>query len=49
MKILQVEKVNGKKLLEMDKKYMEDVLGITNAKTQQKMALRIAHYNSEHP
>lgn len=38
---MRVEKVDGKKLLDMDKKYMTDVLGITNASHQQKMLLSI--------
>jgi len=33
--------VNGKTLLTMNKKYMEDVLGIMNVKVQQRMQVRI--------
>lgn len=41
LKIFKNEKVTGKKLLEMEKGYMEDVLGITNYKIQQRMKVRI--------
>ena len=41
IKIFKTEKVTGKTLLTMDKKYMEEVLGIVNQKVQQKLRLRI--------
>jgi phage host-nuclease inhibitor protein Gam len=42
--IMRTEKVDGKKLLEMDKKYMADVLGITNSNVQQKMVMSIQQH-----
>lgn len=39
--IMRVEKVDGKKLMKMEKKYMEDRLGITNTNLQQKIMLSI--------
>lgn len=33
----------------MDKKYMEEVLGIVNQKMQQKLTLKIAEQNTENP
>lgn len=45
IKIFKAEKVTGKILLEMDKKYMEEVLGIVNQKMQQKLTLKIAEQN----
>jgi hypothetical protein len=39
--VFKSEKVTGKMLLDMDKKYMEEVLGIINHKLQQKLKLRI--------
>lgn len=38
---MRVEKVDGKKLTTMEKKYMENVLGITGVNMQQKMLLSI--------
>jgi hypothetical protein len=37
IKIFKTEKVTGKILLEMDKKYRDEVLGINNVKIQQKL------------
>lgn len=45
LKILEAEKVTGEKLLTMSKVYMEDVLGISNTSTQQKMTLLINESN----
>ena len=42
--IMRTEKVDGKKLLEMDKKYMTDVLGIMNSNLQQKMIMSIQQH-----
>jgi hypothetical protein len=41
--IMRVEKVDGKRLLDLDKdrKYLTDVLGVLNASHQQKMLLSI--------
>ena len=33
----------------MDKKYMEEVLGVVNQKVQQKMKLRLEECNEENP
>ena len=41
---MRVEKVNGQKLITMDKKYMENVLGITNTNLQQKILLSIEEH-----
>ena len=41
LKIFKTEKVTGKTLLEMDKKYMIEVLGLVNDKLQQKLKLRL--------
>ena len=49
MKIFKTEKVTGKKLLEMERDYMVDVLGITNVKIQQRMKVRINECNEENP
>lgn len=49
IKIFQSEKVTGKVLLEMDKKYMEEVLGISNVKMQQKLSIRLQESNIENP
>lgn len=49
VKIFQQEKVTGKILLEMDKKYMEEVLGISNVKMQQKLSIRLQESNQENP
>jgi asparagine synthetase B (glutamine-hydrolysing) len=49
IKIFQSEKVTGKVLLEMDKKYMEEVLGINNVKMQQKLSIRLQESNVENP
>lgn len=43
--VFKSEKVTGKILLEMDKKYMEEVLGIINHKLQQKLKLRLQEKN----
>lgn len=40
-KIFKAEQVDGKKLTSLNKSYMEDSLGITGAKTQQKLKLLI--------
>lgn len=49
IKIFKAEKVTGSKLMESDKSYMEDVLGITSFKHQQKirMLLQELKENSE--
>ena len=39
--IMRVEKIDGKKLVNLEKKYMENVLGITNINIQQKILLSI--------
>lgn len=49
IKIFKAEKVNGKVLLNMDKKYMEEVLGIENVKLQIKLKLRLEECNKEDP
>jgi hypothetical protein len=49
IKIFKSENVTGKILLEMDKKYMEEVLGMVNVKMQQKLTLKIAEENIERP
>ena len=49
IQIFKAEKVTGKILLEMDKKYMEEVLGVMNVKIQQKLTLKIAEQNKENP
>ena len=41
--------MTGKILLEMSKKYMEEVLGIMNQKAQQKLRLRMEECNKENP
>lgn len=38
---MRTEKITGKRLLEMDRRYMADVLGITNTNLQQKMLMSI--------
>jgi len=43
--VFRIEKVTGKVLLEMDKKYMEEVLGILNHKLQQKLKIRLQEKN----
>jgi hypothetical protein len=49
IKIFQSEKVTGQVLLDMDKKYMEEVLGISNVKMQQKLSIRLQESNIENP
>jgi hypothetical protein len=49
IKIFKAEKVTGKVLLNMDKKYMEEVLGIENIKFQIKLRLRLEECNKEDP
>lgn len=49
IKIFQSEKVTGKILLEMDKKYTEEVLGISNVKMQQKLSIKLQESNVENP
>lgn len=41
--------MTGKILLEMDKKYMEEVLGLVNVKMQQKLSVKMAEANIERP
>ena len=45
IKIFETEKVTGQILLEMDKKYMEEVLGISNVKMQQKLSIKLQESN----
>jgi len=45
IKIFETEKVTGQILLEMDKKYMEEVLGISNVKMQQKLSIKLEESN----
>lgn len=45
--VFRIEKVTGKVLLEMDKKYMEEVLGILNHKLQQKLKIRLQEKNQQ--
>lgn len=47
IKIFKAEKVTGRVLLEMDKKYSEEVLGIINQKVYQKLSMRLQECNSE--
>ena len=49
IKIFKAEKVTGRVLLQMDKKYTEEVLGIINQKTQLKLSLRLQECNSDNP
>lgn len=42
--IMRTEKVTGRKLLDMDQKYMTDVMGVTNANLQQKMLMSIQRH-----
>lgn len=49
IKIFETEKVTGQILLEMDKKYMEEVLGISNVKMQQKLSIKLQESNVENP
>ena len=49
IQIFKAQKVTGKTLLQMDKKYMQEVLGVMNVKIQQKLTLKIAEYNKENP
>ena len=48
-KIFKSQKVTGKVLLNMDKKYMQEVLGILNVKQQIKLRLRLEESNVQNP
>jgi hypothetical protein len=47
IKIFKSEKVTGNILLSMEKRYMEDVLGILNVKVQQRLMVQLQECNVE--
>lgn len=49
IKIFRAEKVTGRQLLDMDKKYTEEVLGLVNVKLQQKLAIKLAENDRDNP